>query len=85
VEEAKEKDTPETQSSLSKAYSQVYNGKYRHIGLRHSYVKELIATGVIFIIFTRTKRNLTDPLMKGLTRNIVYKTLLGMRLKPISN
>ena len=75
----------DSQSTLSKVYSQVYNGKSRHIGLRHNYVKDLIANGVISIVFVRTERNLADPLTKGLTRDMVFKTSLGMGLKPISN
>ena len=75
----------DSQSTLSKAYSQVYNGKSRHIGLRHSYVRDLISNGVISIMFVRTEKNLADPLTKGLTRDMVLKTSLGMGLKPISN
>ena len=29
----------DSQTTLSRAYSQIYNGKSRHIGLRHSYVR----------------------------------------------
>jgi hypothetical protein len=75
----------DSQSTLSKAYSQVYNGKSRHIGLRHSYVRDLISNGVISIMFVRTEKNLADPLTKGLTKDMVLKTSLGMGLKPISN
>jgi len=75
----------DSQSTLSKAYSQVYIGKSRHIGLRHSYVRDLISNGVISIMFVRTKKNLADPLTKGLKKDMVLKTSLGMKLKPISN
>lgn len=75
----------DSQSTLSKAYSRVYNGKSRHIGVRHRYVKELIANGVISIIFIRIKRKLANPLINGFSMNMVYKTSLGMGLKPISN
>ena len=70
-------------ATLAKAYSQVYNGKSRHIGLRHSYVRELLTNGVITIDFVRSNQNLADPLTKGLTRDIVNKTSKGMGLKPI--
>ena len=33
----------DSKSTLSKAYSQVHNGKSRHIGLRHSYLRDLIS------------------------------------------
>ena len=73
----------DSQSTLSRAYSQVYNGKSRHIGVRHSSVKELITNGVISIDYIKSELNLADPLTKGLTRDLVLKTSRGMGLKPI--
>ena len=43
-------------ATLVRAYSQVYNGKSRNIGLRHSYVRELITNGVITIDFVRSNQ-----------------------------
>ena len=74
----------DSQSTLSKAYSQIYNGKSRHIGVRHSTVKELITDGVISINYIRSELNLADPLTKGLTRSLVLKTSKEMGLKPIN-
>nr|GFA59751.1 zinc finger, CCHC-type [Tanacetum cinerariifolium] len=37
--------------TMDRAYSQIYNGKSRHLGVRHSMVKELIRNGVISIEF----------------------------------
>ncbi|GJW21140.1 zinc finger, CCHC-type containing protein [Tanacetum coccineum] len=37
--------------TMAKAYSQIYNGKSRHLGVRHSMVRELIRNGVITIKF----------------------------------
>ena len=74
----------DSEATLSKAYSQVYNGKSRHIGVRHSYVRQLITDGVITIDFVRSSQNLADPLTKGLTRDLVCKTSIGMGLKPIN-
>nr|GEU84276.1 zinc finger, CCHC-type [Tanacetum cinerariifolium] len=56
--------------TMARAYSQIYNGKYRHLGLRHSMVKELIRNGVISIEFVRTQHNLADHLTKGLARDL---------------
>lgn len=75
----------DSQSTLSITYSQVYNGKSRHIGIRHSYVKDLISNRLISIMFVRTENNLADPLTKCLTKDMVLKTSSGMGLKPISN
>nr|GEV95066.1 zinc finger, CCHC-type [Tanacetum cinerariifolium] len=43
--------------TLAKAYSQVYNGKSRHLGVRHSMIRELIMNGVISVEFIKTKVN----------------------------
>ncbi|GJU72776.1 retrovirus-related pol polyprotein from transposon TNT 1-94 [Tanacetum coccineum] len=57
--------------TMAKAYSQIYNGKSRHLGVRHSMVRELIMNGVISIEFVRTQHNLADHLTKGLARDLL--------------
>nr|KAJ0221909.1 hypothetical protein LSAT_V11C200058740 [Lactuca sativa] len=71
----------DSDATLAKAYSQVYNGKSRHLGVRHSMIRELIMTGVIFVEFVRTQFNLADHLTKGLARDLVHKAAVGMGLK----
>ncbi|XP_071712540.1 secreted RxLR effector protein 161-like [Rutidosis leptorrhynchoides] len=68
-------------ATLAKAYSQMYNGKSRHLGVRHSMIRELIMNGVISIEFVRTPQNLADHLTKGLARDLVNKSAKGMGLK----
>nr|GEY75333.1 zinc finger, CCHC-type [Tanacetum cinerariifolium] len=68
-------------TTLAKAYSQVYNGKSRHLGVRHSMIRELIINGVIYVKFVRTQLNLADHLTKGLARDLVRKAAIGMGLK----
>ncbi|GJR44429.1 hypothetical protein Tco_1312532 [Tanacetum coccineum] len=70
-------------ATLARAYSQIYNGKSRHMGVRHSMITELIMNGVIFIEFVRSQYNLADHLMMGLARDLVIKLVIGMRLKSI--
>lgn len=74
----------DNEATLARAYSQVYNGKSRHIGLRHSCVRELITNGVITIDYVRSSQNLADPFTKGLPRDMVNKTSRGMGLKPMT-
>nr|GEY14808.1 zinc finger, CCHC-type [Tanacetum cinerariifolium] len=57
--------------TMAMAYSQIYNGKSRHLGVRHSMVRELIKNSVISIEFVRTQHNLVDHLTKGLARDLV--------------
>ncbi|GJT30671.1 zinc finger, CCHC-type containing protein [Tanacetum coccineum] len=71
----------DSEPTMSRAYSQIYNGKSRHLGIRHSMVRELIRNGVITIEFVRTQRNLVDHLTKGLARDLVNKSVKGMGLK----
>ncbi|GJT69933.1 zinc finger, CCHC-type containing protein [Tanacetum coccineum] len=52
-------------ATLAKAYSQMYNGKSRHLGVRHSMIRELITNGVVSIEFVRSQQNLADHLTKG--------------------
>ncbi|GKC18350.1 zinc finger, CCHC-type containing protein [Tanacetum coccineum] len=68
-------------ATLAKAYSQMYNGKSRHLGVRHSMIRELIMNGVISIEFVRSQQNLVDHLTKGLARDLVIKSAEGMGLK----
>ncbi|GJX62594.1 hypothetical protein Tco_0295494 [Tanacetum coccineum] len=60
-------------ATLAKAYSQIYNGKSRHLGVRHSMIRELIMNGVISIEFVRSQHNLANHLTKGLARDLVIK------------
>lgn len=71
----------DSEATLSRAYNKVYNGKSRHISLRHEYVKQLITDGVINVVYVRSNKNLADPLTKGLSRDLVKDTSNGMGLK----
>nr|GEV74916.1 zinc finger, CCHC-type [Tanacetum cinerariifolium] len=68
-------------ATLAKAYIQMYNGKSRHLGIRHNMICELITNGVISIEFVRSQQNLADHLTKGLARDLVLKSVEGMGLK----
>ncbi|GJZ17036.1 zinc finger, CCHC-type containing protein, partial [Tanacetum coccineum] len=69
--------------TLEKAYSQIYNKKSRHLGVRHSMIRDLITNGVISIEFMRSQQNLVDHLTKGLVRDLVIKSAEEMGLKSI--
>ncbi|GJY34782.1 zinc finger, CCHC-type containing protein [Tanacetum coccineum] len=71
----------ECAATLAKAYSQMYNGKSRHLGARHSMIHELITNGVVSIEFVRSRQNLVDHLTKGLARDLVLKSAERMGLK----
>ena len=66
------------QSAIGKAYSNMYNGKSRHIHRRHKTIRELLLTRIISIDYVKSKDNITDPLTKGLNRELVEKSSKGI-------
>ncbi|GKD90565.1 hypothetical protein Tco_1366072 [Tanacetum coccineum] len=72
-------------ATLAKAYSQIYNRKSRHLGVRHSMIRELFTNGVISIEFVRSQQNLADHLTKGLARDLVIKSAEGMGLNGLKH
>ena len=46
-------------------------------------IRELNINGVISIEFVRSQQNLADHLTKGLARDLVNKSVIGMGLKSI--
>ena len=65
------------------ANNQLYNGKKRHIRLRHAIIRSLIRNNVISLEYVKSERNIADPLTKGLCRKLVLESAQGMGLKPI--
>lgn len=61
----------------------LYNGKKRHMCLRHNIVCQLISNSVIAMEFVWLEKNLQILLPKGITRQLVYDISRGMRPKPI--
>ncbi|GJX18915.1 hypothetical protein Tco_0221592 [Tanacetum coccineum] len=68
-------------ATLAKAYRQMYNGKSRHLGVRHSMIRELIMNEMVSIEFVMSQQNLVDHLTKDLTTDLVIKSVEGMGLK----
>ena len=72
----------DSQATLARAYSDIYNGKSRHISLRHDYVRKLIKDGIISLTFVKLSGNLVDPFTKPFARDLVKMTsnLIGLKL-----
>jgi len=73
----------DSEATMSRVYSNIYNGKSRHISIQHGYIRELIINGVITIVYVKSVNNLADPLTKRLSRDMVQKITNGMGLKPV--
>ena len=70
------------QAGIAHAKNKIYNGKSRHIRLRHNIVRQLIGNDVMSLDFVRSKRNLADPLTKPLVRRLVSEIFRGIGLIP---
>jgi len=71
--------------AIAIAKNKSYNGKNRHLQLRHNLVKQLLKSGTISIDYVKSIRNLADPLRKPLGRKMILETSRGMGLKPLAN
>ena len=74
----------DSQAAIAKAKSKIFNGKNRHIRLRHNIVWQLLETGVISLEFVRLELNLVNHLTKPLNKKLVEETSRWMRLMPIT-
>ncbi len=63
----------DSEAIMSRALSKIYNGKSRHISLRHEYVRQLLSNGIVTIIYVRSYNNLVDSFTKALEREIKLK------------
>jgi hypothetical protein len=75
----------DSQSAICKAGNMKYNGKSRHISLRHSFIRQMIDDNIISLKYVKSCQNLADPFTKGLSRDVINKTSRGMGIKPIKS
>ena len=72
----------DSQAAIGRAESIMYNGKSRHIKRRHNSVRQLLSSGIITIDYVKSKDNVSDLLTKGLNREGVEKSSMGIGLWP---
>ena len=70
----------DSQTTIAKFKSKIFNGKNRHIRLRHNNVRQLLETWVISLELVRSKLSLADPLTKPLNKKLVEETSRRMGL-----
>ena len=73
----------DSEATLGRAYTKMYNSKSRHIGLRHDYIRQFIESGTISIVYVRSNNNLANPFTKVVSRDMLGVTFIGMGLKPL--
>ncbi|KAF3652755.1 hypothetical protein T459_01675 [Capsicum annuum] len=72
----------DSQATIGRAGSMMYNGKFRHKRWRHNTVRKLLSSGIITADFVKSKDKVSDPLTKGLSREGVERISKGMGLRP---
>ncbi|KAF3634704.1 hypothetical protein FXO37_26347 [Capsicum annuum] len=72
----------DSQATIGRVGSMMYNGKSRHIRRRHNTVRELLSSGIITVDYIKSKDNVSDPLTKGLSREGVEIISKGIGLRP---
>ena len=77
------RDHPGNPRGVSRSGPVTFNGKNKHIRLRHEVVKQLLKDGIISIDYVKSEVNLADPLTKPLRIKLILETSSRMGLKPI--
>ncbi|PHT43417.1 hypothetical protein CQW23_17442 [Capsicum baccatum] len=72
----------DSQATIGRAGSMMYNDKSHHIRRRHNTIRELLSSGIITVDYVKSKDNVSDPLTKGLSREGMERTSKKMDLRP---
>ncbi|PHU15951.1 hypothetical protein BC332_17156 [Capsicum chinense] len=71
----------DSQTTIYRAGSVMYNDKSHHIRRRHNTIRELLFSRIITVDYVKSKDNVSDPLTKVLSREGVERTSKGMGLR----
>lgn len=65
-------------TTIGWAQSHLYNDKFKLIRHRYNTIRQVLSIGVITIDYIKSKNNLTDPLTKGINKELVEMRLMPM-------
>ncbi|KAG8655919.1 hypothetical protein MANES_04G087216v8 [Manihot esculenta] len=71
------------QTAIAITKNKTFNGKNRHIHLRHNVIKQLLKDETISIDYVKSEVNLANPPTKPLRRKLIDETSREMGLEPI--
>ena len=71
----------DSEATMFRAFSKIYNGKSIHIALRHEYVRQLISDGITTVVYVKSSNNLADLLTKRRSKEMIKSTPNTMGLK----
>lgn len=69
-----------SEAIMSRTCNKIYNGKSRHISLRHKYIRQLISDGIITVVYVRSSSNLAKLLIKGPLRDMIKRTAKAKKI-----
>ena len=72
-------------ATIYRVENKTYNGKSRHVSLRHQSLRQLLKSGVITVDYVESNKNLADPLTKGVGNEMIYKTSKRMGLRSVND
>ena len=73
-----------SQSLLTQALNTIYYCKLRHIRWQHKIIRQLISSGVIYVDYIKSVRNLADPFTKGLSKDYILKSSKWLNSLPVT-
>jgi len=71
----------DNQAAINISRNQVYHGRLKHVDVRVHYIRELVSTGVIKLVYCNTQIMIADLLTKPLSRDRFdqLRELLGLK------
>ncbi|GJW32364.1 hypothetical protein Tco_0052396 [Tanacetum coccineum] len=70
-------------ATLAKAYSQMYNEKSKHLGVRHNMIRELLTNAVISIGFLRRREHIFYISSQGCAQRLKGYLLNGLKFEKV--
>jgi hypothetical protein len=61
----------DSQLTIKKAQSSMYNSKYRYIHHKHNTIKHFLSNGIISIDYVKLKKNIMDSLTKSFSEKAI--------------
>ncbi len=71
----------DSQSAIQLALKEGYNGKTRHIGVQHHFLRDLVDSGIVHLEWVSTTEMLADIFTKALDQRAFEKIRDGIMTK----
>ena len=72
-----------SQTTISRTFNKTYSEKFRYIGLKRKYIRQLTYDEIIIIVYLNSCNNVTNPFFKGLLKDLIKDVYDNMGLRPL--